>query len=201
MPKVKVRQKTPRLDMNPMVDLAFLLVTFFMLTTTFKTEEPVTISPPSSQSEIKLPEKNIITITVDKTGRIFFSADGKFDKERIIDLISQRQKWDVDPAQREAFSLLSSFGVPMENIPEFLALTPNKRQHYHQAGIPCDSAKNELSEWIVMARIANPRYRVAIKGDQDTPYRVVKHIVNTLLENNVLRFNMITELEKELGDG
>ena len=53
MPAVRPRRPSPKLDMNPMVDLAFLLVTFFMLTTTFRTEEPVLVDVPASHSEIE----------------------------------------------------------------------------------------------------------------------------------------------------
>ena len=72
MPKVKVKRSPPKLDMNPMVDLAFLLVTFFMLTTTFKTEEPVVVDIPDSHSEIKLPDKDMLVITVTDEGRETF---------------------------------------------------------------------------------------------------------------------------------
>lgn len=83
-------KKQPKLDMNPMTDLAFLLVTFFMLTTTFKAEEPVTINNPAATSEIKLPEQNIMTITIAQDGRVFFGLDGRYSKERLIDFMDQR---------------------------------------------------------------------------------------------------------------
>ena len=75
MPKVKPHRTSPSLDMTPMVDLAFLLVTFFMLTTKFAPEETVVVDTPSSISDIKLPENNVITLTIDSKKRVFFGVD------------------------------------------------------------------------------------------------------------------------------
>ena len=69
MPKVKVPRKSTSVDMTAMTDVAFLLLTFFMLATKFKPDEPVVVDTPSSISEIKLPESGIMQITIDKQGR------------------------------------------------------------------------------------------------------------------------------------
>lgn len=72
-------KKKPRvgikMDMTPMVDVAFLLLTFFMLTTQFKPPESVQIDLPSSHSAFKLPETDVMIITVTKEGRIFLGVD------------------------------------------------------------------------------------------------------------------------------
>ncbi|NUO81866.1 biopolymer transporter ExbD, partial [candidate division KSB1 bacterium] len=72
-------KKKPRvgikMDMTPMVDVAFLLLTFFMLTTQFKPPESVQIDLPSSHSAFKLPESDVMIITVNKEGRIFLGVD------------------------------------------------------------------------------------------------------------------------------
>ena len=85
MPKVKPHRAPPSLDMTPMVDLAFLLVTFFMLISKFAPEEVVVVDTPSSTSDIKLPESDILTITVDKNGRIFYGVEGQHTKRELID--------------------------------------------------------------------------------------------------------------------
>ncbi|HEX9951082.1 MAG TPA: biopolymer transporter ExbD [Rubricoccaceae bacterium] len=73
----KMKRRGPTLDMTAMVDVAFLLLTFFMLTTQFKAPEPIPIVLPSSNTEIKLPASNILMITVSEDAQLFVGEEGK----------------------------------------------------------------------------------------------------------------------------
>ena len=64
-----------RIDMTPMVDVAFLFLIFFMSTTQFKPPEEVSVVLPASSSEIKVPETGIIVITANRNGRIFIGDE------------------------------------------------------------------------------------------------------------------------------
>lgn len=77
MPKIKPKRHGVLIDMTPLVDVAFLLLTFFMLTTTFKPPEEVSIDLPQSNSIIKLPASNVITLSLSKDGRIFMDVDAQ----------------------------------------------------------------------------------------------------------------------------
>jgi biopolymer transport protein ExbD len=77
MAKIKPKRHGVLIDMTPLVDVAFLLLTFFMLTTTFKPAEEVSIDLPSSNSIIKLPASNVITLSLAKDGRIFMDVDAQ----------------------------------------------------------------------------------------------------------------------------
>lgn len=195
MGKVKVHRSSTSIDMTPMVDLAFLLVTFFMLTTKFAPEEPMAVDMPTSVSEIKLPDTDILTISISKDGVVFFNMDGKYNRETLLSKIGEKYSIQFSPEEVHSFSLLSSLGVPVGNLKQFLSMPAEERKLVNQPGIPCDSLNNELADWIVLSRITNPKLRIAIKGDRDAHYPAIKNVINTLIERKVNRFNLITNME------
>ncbi len=84
MPRIKKARVSVKIDMTPMVDVAFLLLTFFMLTTQFRPPEEVQIVLPASHSAFKLPESNVMLITLSKDDRIFLGFDSPRMMERVF---------------------------------------------------------------------------------------------------------------------
>jgi biopolymer transport protein ExbD len=199
MPKVKVPRKSTLIDMTAMCDVAFLLLTFFMLTTQFKSDESVIVDTPSSISEIKLPDTDILNITITADGKVFFNIDNKnFSRERLLTRISEKYpELQFTPEEEKAFVLTGSIGVPLAQLKGYLALEETERKLYPQPGIPMDSTNNELGIWIMQGRLANPNVRITIKGDQAAPWPIVKKVMDTLQDKNVNKFNLITDLEAD----
>jgi biopolymer transport protein ExbD len=195
MPKVKPHRANPSLDMTPMVDLAFLLVTFFMLISKFAPEEVVVVDTPSSTSDIKLPESDILTISIDKTGRVFYGVEGKHTKLELIDKIGQKYNVSFTEQEKAKFALMPSFGVPVSQLKSLLQLSQEKAKKANQPGIPVDSLNNELGDWVMQTRYTNPKVKIAIKGDLDADIPAVKQVIKTLQDNKVNRFNLITDME------
>lgn len=196
MGKVKINRSSTSIDMTPMVDLAFLLVTFFMLTTKFAPEEPLAVDMPTSISEIKLPETDILTISISKDGVVFFNMDGKYNREALLSKMGEKYGIKFTDHESHSFSLLSSLGVPVGSLKQFLNMDAETRKQVKQPGIPCDSLNNELADWIIFSRVTNPKLRIAIKGDRDASYPSIKNVLTTLIEKKVNRFNLITNMEK-----
>lgn len=181
--------------MTAMCDMAFLLLTFFILTAQFKAEDPFVVDTPASISDTKLPDRDILTISIDKKNRVFFGIDGQFDRERMLEFIAGQYKVGFTPNEIREFSLLSSFGVPLGNLRQLLNMNNSERNKLEQPGIPCDSAANELKDWVAYARYANPKLRITIKGDVDANYEVVGKVIATLQEQNINKFNLITDMK------
>jgi biopolymer transport protein ExbD len=197
MGKVKMRRGSPSIDMTPMVDLAFLLVTFFMLTAAFRPPEPVAVDTPKSESEIPLPERDRMIITVSKDGKVFFDMDNQGGRKQALQQMGEKYGVNFSAEQVNNFAVMAGFGVPVQQLPQYLDMTPDERAQVTSPGIPADSVNNELADWIVFARLTSPsKMRVAVKGDRDTNYKVVKQVVATLIDRRILRFNLITGLEQ-----
>ncbi|MFQ3574810.1 MAG: biopolymer transporter ExbD [Cytophagales bacterium] len=192
----RISQDNPRVDLNPFVDMAFQLIIFFMLTTSFKVDEPAEIAVPSSASEIKLPENDVVILSVDKDGKVYFDVDGKFTRERLIKNINSKFNLGLQESEFKKFSLLRGFGLPLGQLKAYLSLKDQDRKLFPQTGIPDEAENNELNAWIVMARMANPKARFAIKADRTLQYPKVKLVIETLRANNINRFNLLTDLRK-----
>ncbi len=197
MPKVKIPRKSTAQDMTAMCDVAFLLLTFFMLTSKFTSKEVVQVATPSSISEIKIPDVNMVTILIDKDGKVYFGMDKQENRKEVIQQLSDYKKIKFTEKEIYNFSLIPNFGVPFDKLKLFLNQPAEKRDLKEWAiGIPCDSANNEFKQWIYYARTVNRNVRIAIKADRGTPYKVIKKIMTSLQEIKENRYNLITSLEE-----
>lgn len=210
MPKVKMKRQSIHNDMTAMCDVAFLLLTFFILTTKFRPNEAVQVDIPASTAQIPLPENNILLITVGKVGdskddRIFFGIDDQLTRMTLLDELAAKYNFTVDGEMQKRFKLLDQFGVPLDQLPQLLKMRPEELANFKQPGLICnpeaklmagqvgsDTAKNQLGELIIMARTINPELRIAIKADKASEYGRIDDVIETLRKTNSNRFNLIT---------
>jgi biopolymer transport protein ExbD len=188
--------------MTAMCDVAFLLLTFFMLATKFKPDEPVIVSTPSSISQIIIPE-NAILLTLDPKGQVFFGYDNKDAKKAMIKDMNDSRKLGLSAEEQQEFVIGASFGGSLSELKDYLALDQYERKKFPFKGVPindsADMNANELVYWVQSARSAgsnlNKPPRICIKADAKTPYPKVKRVLDVLIENEIDRFNLITSAE------
>ena len=204
MPKVKPHRTSPSLDMTPMVDLAFLLVTFFMLTTKFAPEESVIVDTPSSISDIKLPESNVITLTIDKNKRVFFGVDAKQTKMLALQKVGAKYGVKFTAEQAKEFGNMPNFGVPINQLGSYLDMEKEDRAQINKTapGVPIDSLNNQMIDWVIESRLANQAIfkkptHIAIKGDGQADVPTVQQVIKILQERDINRFALITDVENK----
>lgn len=201
MGKIKIKKADVWIDMTPMSDVMTLLLCFFMLTSTFVKQEPVKVNSPGSVSEIKVPEKSVLNILVDKTGKIFMSLDNQNDVVDVLSGMTGQYGISLTKAQVKKFQNDPMWGAPMDKLEAYLSLsTQDMSEQLPGLGIPTDSIDGKESEfqlWVRQARDVNPDIKIAIKADEATPYSIVKKVMSELQDMNENRYYLITTLAKE----
>jgi biopolymer transport protein ExbD len=198
MPKIKVKKGSVSLDMTAMCDVAFLLLTFFVLTAKAKPMEPVEVTTPSSIVDLPVPDVDVITLLIDDKGRTFVNLDNKDNSRQYwLDNMKDQFKFNVNAEQTKNFVNGGPIGVPVANLPDYLAADANKKKEIEKTtlGIPLDSSNtdaNQLKDWIINARRANQGAKVVIKADQKAPYASIKKVMKTLQDQGVDRFSLLT---------
>ena len=198
MAKIKMKKKSTSTDMTAMCDVAFLLLTFFILTATSKVPEALPVDTPSSTVQTKLPENNLATLTVGK-GKVFFDLKGRDVRIKTLEFIGQKYKLEFTDKEKKDFSLMTDFGVPIGSLKQVIAMKSADRAKAGQPGIPMDSLDNQLKEWIYFARTANievnnEELQVAIKGDAKEEYPMVRKVMDILQDQKINSFSLVTGL-------
>jgi len=200
MPSVKIPRKSTFVDMTPFVDVAFLILTFFIMATKFKPEEPVEIKTPNSVSTKELPESDAIQVTFDSTGRVFFSVLSEKDpkiKYDVIKHINDTRSLGLTEAEMRNFVRTPAIGVPFSGLKQLLAIPQEDQKNFKQPGIPLDTLGGELYYWIrdAVGTFSGKKLLFLIKGDNSAKYPSFKQVLNAFKKNEIFKFQMITMLE------
>lgn len=197
MTKLKLPRKSTNIDMTAMCDVAFLLLTFFMLATKFKPDDPVEIKTPSSVAAKVIPEKDVLTLSFDKEGKVYLQMDNPMYKQKTIEDISNDMGLGLNASQVKTFVNSASLGVPLAKLSSFLSMDPEDSKKVVQEGIPVDSLNNELDIWVryILASYLGHKLNIVVKGDNDANYKNFKSVVDALKKNEQFKFELITAPE------
>jgi biopolymer transport protein ExbD len=201
MPKVKVPRKSTNIDMTAMCDVAFLLLSFFILATKTKPPEVLTVETPSSVSTRIAPENNVVLISIDATGRVFFSISDKNTEEKrtVIDAVDKARNLGLSEAQKKAFVRTNSFiGVPFSQLGAFLSTPEENLKSIKMEGIPVtDSINNQLLDWMLAAKGAfeGKKMELLVKGDNSSKYPAFQGVIAAFKKNDLMKFSMVTNPE------
>ena len=177
MGKVKIKKKETRIDMTAMSDVTVLLLTFFMLTSTFLHKEPVQVITPPSVSEEKVPVANLLSVLVSPEGKVYLEVLGSQDSTdnkrkgsenvRANMLQNMAEQYNAlhpsanikfTPEELATFSKCNAFGVPITRMKEWLNMPTDLRDKALEEGpgVPIDmnedpNKPNEFQMWVKAA--------------------------------------------------
>lgn len=195
---VKTQKKASSIDMTAMCDVAFLLLTFFILTATAKIPEALPVDTPQSTVQTKLPETDLATLTIGK-GKVFFDLKGREVRKKTLELMGQKYGFEFTDDEKEKFGLMEGIGVPIQNLKQLIGMKTADRSKAGQPGVPKDSLDNQLAEWVQNARIANielndKELQIAIKGDAKEEYPSIRKVMDILQDQKINSFSLVTGL-------
>ena len=195
---VKTSKKAASIDMTAMCDVAFLLLTFFILTATAKVPEALPVDMPASTVQSKLPESNLATLTIGK-GKVFFDIKGKEVRIQTLEKMAEKYGVEFTDENKKEFSLMEGIGVDIASLKSIIEMKSSERLKANQPGVPKDSLNNQLADWLRIARQANidvndKDLEIAIKGDAKEEYPSIRKVMDILQDQKINSFNLVTGL-------
>ena len=193
MARAKIKRGSTTVDMTPMCDVAFLLLTFFILAAQFKPQDALNVTPPSSVSNKVAPQKNFLNVTIDKNNKVFLDMDQKL-KAPVLEELGKERNLTFSPQEVKEFENTGYVGVPLSQLKQLIKLTPEQIGKTDLPGIPVDSANNELAAWISAAKAVSmgESLNFLIKGDDASKYTAFKSVVDAFKQNDEYKYNLVT---------
>lgn len=201
MGRAKIPRKSTNIDMTAMCDVAFLLLSFFILATKQKPPEAVTVTAPASVSHEAAPEKSIL-ITLTKEGKVFLMIGDDTKKKEILKDINSTRQLGLTDGELAALGKMSFIGMPLGKLKALVNLS-QPLPPTQMDGIPIqDSANNELVDWLrsvtnvyAGGKQSELEKILLIKGDNDALYPKFKEIKYAFKKNELFKFRIVTNSE------
>ena len=202
MAKLKMSKKSTKVDMTAMCDMAFLLLSFFIMTATAKVPEALPVETPASTVQTKLPDENLGTLSIAK-GKVFYGVTGRDIRSETLKRMGDKYKVPFSEADLTKFALIDGFGVDIRQMKQLIDMKNEDRmKEGTQPGIPYDSINNQLADWIQISRnvtkdLHTKDLDIAIKGDAKEEYPTVKKVLDILQKQSKNNFFLVTGLRSE----
>jgi biopolymer transport protein ExbD len=200
MPKVKIPRKSTAVDMTAMCDVAFLLLSFFILATKQKPPEVLAVQVPSSVST-KVASDKAILITLTKDGRTFLMLGEDAKKKEVLENINLTKSLGLSPTELAKWGRQLYIGTPLNLVKGTLALS-KEPDAAKAPGIPTDSANNEMIDWIRSvtnvfgaAQVDQKELEkiLLVKGDAEALYPKFRSIKEAFKKNEIYKFQIVTD--------
>jgi len=197
MGRAKLPRKSTSVDMTAMCDVAFLLLSFFILATKPKPPEVIKVSTPSSVSTATLLREGKVIVTIGKDGKVFLTFDDQDKKEQVLKTMNTQYNLQITDADVAKSKSVEAFGTPMAQLHSFLNQPASAQKPELLAGIPTlDSTNNQLNQWFAVIHSVYQRDdMMVVKGDGMAKYPVFKSVIDAFKKNDLMKFNVITNQE------
>jgi len=202
MARPKIPRKSTSVDMTAMCDVAFLLLSFFILTTKFKPSEAVPVTTPNSVAAKVAPETNVVMISLNKDGKVFLSTgDSKGDKDKkaeIIRSVNSHKNLGLSDAEISALVRAPFIGTPLAQLKQQARIPVDQMTGESLPGIYAkDSTNNELMDWMrgVADAYAGMKPNLLLKGDNVAKYPSFRNVIDAFRKNEFFKFQMVTNPE------
>lgn len=196
MGRAKIKRGSTNIDMTAMCDVAFLLLSYFILIAEFKPAEAIEVSPPSSVASKAAPQKDAFMVSISPDGKVFLVMSEEM-KGDVIDELSTARNLNLSADDKKYFKQALFVGTPISQLPQFIRIKPEDLHSVALAGIPVDSSNNELQAWINAAANVYKGRKInwLIKGDNNSKYAVFREVINAFKKNDVFKYQLVTNAE------
>ena len=196
MGRAKINRGSTNIDMTAMCDVAFLLLSYFILIAEFKPAEAIEVNPPSSVASKVAPQTDAFLVSISPEGQVFVQLSDEM-KADVIEEISTARNLNFSAEDKSLFKQSLFIGTPLSQLPQFVRIKPENLHSVKLTGIPIDSTNNELEAWINAALNVYKGKKInwLIKGDNNSKYLVFRDVINSFKKNEVFKYQLVTNAE------
>lgn len=198
MGRPKIARKSTWVDMTAFCDVAFLLLSFFIMATKTKPPEAVAVMMPSSVSSKAVPETDQVMVIINKEGKVFLSISEPAKRKEIVEAVGKVKGVPITPATLQKATAVEFFGSPIAQINAYVDLPKGDLTGEKLPGIPAkDSTNNEVTDWMAAVNSVyfGSKMNLLVKSDNAAKYPAFKQVLDAFKRNEMLKFSIVTNAE------